>query len=376
MSLLKVHSEGVFLIGGLLAVFSPILHGEATTPASATETAAPLAPLYSSPTIWRLPLPESQSVPLVVPTYPEDTTYIELPDAVADWFGRGFSTEPKAQAGDFHLRIEIGSKRLGVVPLVNGARRTLHIVMADGRLLTLDLAPAAQRQFAWRALILDDRAKRAAAIEAAAVRERGRLTQPVTVGGVGGDRGMTDFSREDFAPESHYQRATARTMDGMLSLLRASVGLPAERVAMFARANPSLQIVSHPGQPVNYGTYDISLRTAIRDDITDTLGLVVAVTNLDRNNVLMFDPAGWLVRVGERVYRFDAPGSSVAFPGALKPGSSDMAYLVLARAPDGRATRLLPDNDFRVTATLLFSKPAVPVIGYDLAPQLTSSSTQ
>jgi hypothetical protein len=322
----------------------------------------------TSQTIWRLPLPTSQTTPLVIPTWPDDTTYIELPEVVQDWFGRGFALEPRSQAGDFHLRVEIGGKRVGLVPLVAGARRTLHLVMADGRFLTLDLAPAAERRFAWRAIVFEDKARIVAAVEAAAAKERERLNRPVAIG-IGGGDGWTSegLARETAPPESLYQRASARTMDGMLALLRASVGLSAERVALFSRANPSLHIVTHPGTPASFGAFDLSVRTAIRDDITDTLGLVVSVTNLERNHTLLFDPAAWTIRVGERVYRFDAPGALVAFPGALDPGESDLAFLILARAPDGHPHRLMPDNDFRVTARLVDRRPTVPVAGYDLS---------
>ena len=324
---------------------------------------------FPSATIWRLPLPEKQDVPLIVPTSPEDTTFIEVPVPVKDWMGRGFTLEPRSFAGDYHIRIEIGGRRIGVVPLVSGARRTLHLVLEDERLLTLDLAPAVGREFAWRAVMFYDQSKLRAAVETAARRERERMARPDVMSGEGilDDEGGSGLERDSMPPESRYQRPTTRSMDGMLSLLRASVGLSADRVALFSRANPSLQIAKHPGNPVNYGLYDIAVRMAIRDDITDTLGIAVALTNIDRNNTLLFDPEGWTVRVGERVYRFNAPGSKVMFPGPLEPGRSDMVYLVLGRSPDGTPTRLLPDNDFRVTARLMESTPAVPVQSIDLS---------
>lgn len=329
---------------------------------------------FPATTIWRIPLPTKQEVPLVIPTTPEDTTFIELPVPLADWMGRGFTLDPRLFVGDFHLRLVIGGTHIGVVPLAAGARRTLHLILEDNRLLTLDLAPAVSRDFAWRAVVFQDTDKMREAVENAAKRERERMARPAVVAGseavprddddVGG---MSVVRRDDAPPESRYQRPNARTMDGMISLLRASVGLSAERVSLFSKANPSLQFVKHPGVPVNYGLYDLSVRTAIRDDITDTLGIAVAVTNLDRNMKLLFDPAEWIVRVGERVYRLNAPGTQIMFPGTLNPGQSDMVYLVIGRAPDGVPTRLLPDNDFRVTAKLLDQTPALPVQSLDLS---------
>jgi hypothetical protein len=132
-----------------------------------------------------------------------------------------------------------------------------------------------------------------------------------------------------------------------------------------AATNPALSLKILDAAPESFGAFTVACRFALRDSTTDTLALCASVSN-QTGRRLLFDPASWVVRAGERVYPF----RTVDFSGELEPGASGTAFLVLARGPDGEATHLLPDNDFRLSVLLAGdanTRPVLrmPLVGFD-----------
>jgi hypothetical protein len=303
--------------------------------------------------MWRMPLPVNQTTPITVLTTPDEVTYIELPYPVVDWLGRGFAVNIDAAAADFHLRLRKGDRRVGITPLIKGANRLLHLVLSNDSTISLSFVPAVDRESACRAIYFYDSIAANKATADAVERERTIVVSPMV--------------KSSSPPESMYKASSSRAQEGLVNVLRLVVGLPEARVSQFAKANPALEIANHPGNRLPADGYDLAVRCVVRDSITDTIGLAVAVRNTTTGRNIVLDPAGWSIRVGQRVYPIGTgAGSSVVFPGMLAPGATSMAYLILARSVDGSVTRLLAENDFRVTATPVVSELAYPVIGTNL----------
>jgi len=284
---------------------------------------------------------EREERPYAIPCQPADTVEVDLPGPLEEWAGRGFTPDPERFAGDFAIEAARGRPRLFVTPVVSGARRILHVVLAPvrgrQRSLTLEFLPA-PAGLAWTKVVLADPAPAAAA----AVR---LLPTP---------------------PPAHYRAPSPESELGLLRTLRLFAAATAEQAAALAAANPALVLGVQDGRARPFDGFTLTPRFALRDATTGALGLGVSVANLtDRR--LLFDPARWVVRAGDRVY----PVATLDFAQEVEPGATVPAFLVLAHGPAGEPLRLLPDQPFEPSAALLGTASARPVqrlalAGWDL----------
>jgi len=287
------------------------------------------------PSIVRIALPSEsdERQPLVLPTEPENTIEVDFPWPLEDWAGRGFTPDAERFAGDFVIEAARGRARIFVTPVAAGAHRVLHVVLAEPggatRGVPIEFIPA-PAGLAWRKVVLG--APRAAgaprpSVSLSTLPPRTRLREP--------------------SPESEI---------GLLRTLRLMLNTTAEGAGDIAAANPSLALAVLGGVPRSFGDFTIACRFALRDSTTGTLGLCASVANQTPRR-LLFDPGSWVVRAGDRVY----PVRTVDFGGELEPWATGAVFLVLAIGPDGAPTRLLPDNDFRVSVLLAGSANPRPV---------------
>lgn len=286
--------------------------------------------------MFRVPLPTEQATPFTVPCSPEDSVLIVLPYAVTGWSGRGFSPQGVANteanagtAGDFtvfpgDLR---GYKQFTISALVDRSSRTMHIFMEGGKILSIECVVAPSRDMAFRGVtFIDTNATKQAVAEAVEVAR---------------DRANT-IERSEEPPVSRYQEPSPESQVGLKNFMKALLAMNEERAAKMVGANPALQLV-RLRDVTDSGDYKITMRFALRDEITDTLGLCVTVKN-ETHGRLIFDNASWILRSGDRVY----PVPTAEFVGELEPGASAAAFLVLARDAHGAPTRILPDGNYRV----------------------------
>lgn len=302
-------------------------------------------PLSGGVSIFHLAMPDRQDAPMLIPTTPEDATVVELPTAIDNWFGRGFTANPDSQAGDFVLVLRPGERRFSVTPLTKDAHRVLHLVTRN-QLLALEFIPAVTRMASYRGVIFHDQQAAATAVNKAADSERVRRTEVV---------------RARTPPRSSYREPSTATLDGLRRFMRLLLNLPEDMARRAVAANPALQLVQGNGEEQPYGDFSLVLRFALRDAVTDTLGLCVAVQNRTVRR-LVFDNQSWLLRAGGTVF----PVRTVDFPGMVEPEKTELALLILDRGPDGKPTRLMPDNEFRVSVQVAQSLSARPVTGIDL----------
>jgi hypothetical protein len=297
---------------------------------------SPAADPGPPPSIVRIVLPAEadERRPFAVPTDNDNTVEVDFPWPLEDWAGRGFTPDAEKFAGDFVIEAARGKTRLFVTPVAAGAHRVLHVVLAQPggptRSIPVEFIPA-PAGLAWSKVVFEGAAAAGAprpAVSLGAAPPRTRFREP--------------------SPES--QMGLVRTMRLMLNTTEAGA-------ADIAAANPALELKSLDGEPRSFGDFTIANRFALRDSATDTLGLCASVANHTARR-LLFDPGSWVVRAGERVY----PVRTVDFAGELEPGATGIAFLVLARGPDGAPTLLLPDNNFDISALLGGSVNPRPVI--------------
>jgi len=288
------------------------------------------------PSIVRIALPPEQDErrPFEVPTEPENTVEVDFPRPVEDWAGRGFTPDAEKFAGDFVIEATRGTARLFVTPVAAGARRVLHVVVAEpggrSRGIPIEFIPAPSG-LAWRKVIFAEGEPAAAPRPSVALDAR--------------------------APRTRLREASPESELGLLRTLRLMLNTTADGAADIAAANPALSLKSLDAAPRSFGDFTIANRFALRDATTDTLGLCASVAN-QTSRRLIFDPGSWIVRAGDRVY----PVPTVDFASELEPGATGTALLVLARGPGGEPTLLLPGNAFEVSVRLSGSVNPRPVL--------------
>jgi hypothetical protein len=285
-----------------------------------------------------LPAESEETNPIAVPTEPEDTVEVDLPSPLSDWAGRGFTPDPEKYAGDFVIEATRGDTRIFVTPVTVDAHRVLHAILApvDGpaRSVSLEFLPAPSGM-AWQRVVLES------ALRAA---PKGPLV-----------------SLDERAPRPRLRAPSPESEIGLIGALRLVLNTTEDSAREIAAANPALELASFSRPPRSFGDFTIVVRFALRDSTTGSIGICASVANQTARR-LLFDPATWVIRVGQRVY----PVGTVDFPNELEPGTTAPAFLVLARGPDGAATGLVADNDFLLSVILNGSVNPHPVVGMPL----------
>jgi hypothetical protein len=302
----------------------------ACRPAAASSDDAP-----PPPTIVRIELPaeSDERQPFTLPSETQNTLEIDFPWPVADWAGRGFTPDPERFAGDFVIEAARGGTRIFVTPVADQAHRVLHVVLAEPgggtRSVPIEFVPA-PAGLAWRKVVFGIRA-----------------TSPPS---------GRKYTLSALAPASRLRDPSPESEISLVRTMRLLAAAGPEDAPGIAAANPALGLAVLDGPPRSFGDFTIACRLALRDATTDSLGLLVIVSN-ETARRLIFDPAGWVVRAGNRAY----PVRTVDFSNEVEPGSAEAAFLVVARAPDGSPTLLLPDSALEVSAVLAGSANPRPV---------------
>ncbi len=290
--------------------------------------------------IVRVPLPPEQEEhrTVSVPTEPENTVELDFPWPVLEWAGRGFTPDPEKYAGDFVVEAPKGTARVFVTPVSPGAHRVLDLVFelpgGGTRGIPVEFVPA-PAGLAWRKAVFFDAAPKPDA--------------------------APRFTLRGEAPQALYRAPSPESLLGLVTTMRLMLNTTAAGARALASVNPALGLSELRTAPESFGDFVLTQRFAVRDATTDSLGICVGVENATARR-LVFDPSGWTLRAGDRVY----PVTTVDFPGELGPGADAAAILVIGRAPDGLPTRLLPENTFRISARLLASANPRPVLGIGL----------
>jgi hypothetical protein len=295
----------------------------------------PAAGTAPPPSIVRIALPAEadERRPVALPTEPGNTVEIDFPWPLEDWAGRGFTPDPEGFAGDFVIEATRGTPRIFVTPVASDAHRVLHVVLEQPggatRGVPIEFIPA-PAGLAWRKVVFGP--------GAAASDPRPAVLLSARPPGT---------NLREPGPDSEL---------GLIRTMRLMLNTTSDGARDIAEANPALALASLDGQPRSFGDFTILPRFAVRDSTTGALGLCASVANQTARR-LLFDPASWVVRAGDRVY----PIRTADFSNELGPDETGTAFLVLARGPDGEVPRLLPGNDFEISVILKASVNPRPV---------------
>jgi hypothetical protein len=336
----KLGGPAPFLLLGLLALHTVTIGAPSQAATAAKKEAAEVpAPLEQN--IFTVAYPEDQKTPFIVPCSADESVLIVVPFRITGWAGRGFLPQGDVQAasggdgntpsvaGDFELipgKLD-GYKEFAISALVDRSDRTLHILM-DDRILTLEFIVVPNEDQAFRRIKFVDTAIHATAVDEAVQAEHNRLIA---------------ITRSDDAPESLYTEPTAETQEGLRAFARALLAMNEDQAKAMIAANPAIQ-ASRLDKTEAFGDFTILQRYAIRDAVTDTLAVVVALRN-DTKMKLFFEPRSWVIRAGVMVY----PVPTSDFAGVLDPDQTSLVVLLLARDQSGRPTRLLPSSPLRIS---------------------------
>ena len=118
------------------------------------------------------------------------------------------------------------------------------------------------------------------------------------------------------------------------------------KVAVSTAEDPAakdiLQAVNDSGQ------YQLILLRAVRDPSLDAVGFIVLFRNASDQD-LVFDLRTLSARCGAALYTAQV----VDAPATLKPGEMKPGYFVTVGSADGRPGYLLPNNDWRLSVSLV-----------------------
>lgn len=314
--------------------------------------------------IWRVALPVTQTTPVLVPTHAEEMTFMELPFTISDWAGRGFAVDTEKEGADFHIRYFPNERRIGVTPLIVDAQRVLHLVLDDGspggRTLTLEFIPTT-RPNAWQSVIFIDaeaeRLKQERVAKAALDnKKRNQGARNITEDennptATENNEASLAIARENSRPASNYKASSKASQMGLARYIQMLYNLPEAKIPEVARLNPALQVVRYNYEANKFPKFNLTLRFAVRDAVTDSLGLAVVVSN-QTNKDIQLDDQAWTIRAGSQVYPVGSSHGLVVGESAIRARSTKLIILVLTRAPDGSLTRLLPDQKFSVATVI------------------------
>jgi hypothetical protein len=254
----------------------------------------PCAALAVPASIVSISLPEAiaQAHPVILLANPNDTLEVEFPWSLADWAGRGFTTDPDRFAGDFAIAASRGSGRLFLTPLSEKAHRTLHCVLAPPGGPTLSIALeilCAPPALSWHKVIflapqrqIDTGERLSGGTKAVA-----RRADPIEVLGT---------LRALYA-EGTGERPTSRTRGGLGYRDLGAV-------------------------PVDYGSFVVRPLFAVAGREGSTWGLCCLIESKSPRRIL-FDPLSWVVRSGTQVTRL----TTCDFDPELNPGQASVAFI-------------------------------------------------
>jgi hypothetical protein len=282
-----------------------------------------------------------------VPTHPNVTLFLQFPDVIADYTGRGFSDNPSEVAGDFYVRHLDGDSYLSVTPLTEDARRTLHVV-CSGKGYPIHLFPAPE-DAAWDKVIFSF-----ADVGVAPGPQKAKARNASRKGASSASNNP-GVERSSKAPSKKEKTLSSERALGMVDTLRMLSNLPERKARAMVASNSALSL-SIKEKRQNCGDYSITTHFVLRDGIYDALGFYITIENATKDE-LVFAPPSFTVRAGEHVYT----AATVDMDPVVKPRARAAAFVVVAGNGTGGENHLSVENDFRISLDAPARNNAAPV---------------
>ena len=149
---------------------------------------------------------------------------------------------------------------------------------------------------------------------------------------------------------------TPATLVGLLDKAKAYPALKASH----PEAVEQVDYVAYGEKPsvMDYNTYEVRLEEVFRFDPQDTLVFRIVLRN-NTDKEIRYQPQGFSLRVGERVYSQSISDAS----GVMPPKSDTPAYFAVTGTPSGGRNDVSAKNDFTILLSTMDdvgTKPALP----------------
>lgn len=296
-------------------------------------------------------------VPVFIPVHPRIATTITFPKPIGDPVGTGFvdaDTLEKAAAegkgisarGEYAITYLQGDSSFTVQPLPKSDLLNLNVPY-EGATIVLYFYVVDKPLAAVASLTFIEPGTRRASGKSA-----GPAFAPEPV--LEADR----IKRTEVLPAPTLIPATPARLDGFLRKLKvvhaARLGPELNDVAAAMNLKVAVSSAEDSGatdlsNPVNdAGLYQLILLRVVRDPALDAVGFVVLFRNTSAQE-LVFDLRSLSARCGAALYTAQV----IDAPAALKPGEVRAGYFAIVGSGDGRPGYLLPNNDWRLSLSLV-----------------------
>lgn len=308
------------------------------------------------------------SAPVFIPVHPRIATTITFPKPIGEPVGTGFidadalqkaaaEGKPIGARGEYAITYTQGESRFTVQPLPKSDLLNLNVPY-EGMTVVLYFYVVDKPLSAVASLTFFERGQKGSA---EVPTRAGSASAEVTSDGAAGAN--EHIHHVDTPPTSPFKVATPARLEGFLRKLRlvhaartgaelddlcAAMGL---KVAVSSVEDASATDIA---QPVNPGRgYELILLRVARDPSLDAVGFVVLFRNTS-DRELVFDLRTLSARCGAALYTAQV----VDAPAKLRPGEIKAGYFVIVGSGDGRPGYLLPNNDWRLSVSVVSASDA------------------
>lgn len=304
--------------------------------------------------VFTLQLHENEVIS--IPTNPSVTLFIQFPAVVTDYTGRGFSSDPQREAGDFYIRHVDGDSYLSIAPLTELAERTIHIV-CEGRGYPIHLFPA-NGEYSWDKVIFI----------------KPEPPKPVVTKERKSELEETSFSarRTLKAPRSNHlatEKLSAERLKGMIDVMRLLANLTEKKAKAVVATNPLLTLARFDRPPQDFGDFTVTQHFALRNEFYDAIGFAVSIENRG-GRPIGFVPDSFTVRASEHVYH----AIFTDFDPHVGGRDHVSAFFIIAGNGVGGFNDLSVDQEFSVSLDVRTKEEDRPVSTLDIPAPLGGSN--
>ncbi|MBV9391494.1 MAG: hypothetical protein JOY96_06330, partial [Verrucomicrobia bacterium] len=248
-------------------------------------------------------LPLNQNEPVIIRVGTRSITTLEFPTKIEALDGYGFGVSPAPEGPDlFQISFSKGTNFLSVKALHEGAEGNLSVIL-DSKVYSLLCRTVSDPSFA-------------------VIFQEGRGKVIVN-------------------PQEVLARNKEASPARILGFLDKVKGYPALKVS--APEMVQELAVSEPNSDSSVEGLEIKLRRVIRDDVIDSIGFELELTNKTTTQ-FFYDPEGFFVRVGDEVY----PQAVSDAGGIVPPGKKQAAFFIVSGNASGGRNDLAVTNKFEV----------------------------
>lgn len=295
-------------------------------------------------------------VPVFIPVHPRIATTVTFPKPIGEPVGTGFIETEQLQNAAAEGKA-IGGRGEYAITFVQGENSFTVQPLPKSELLNLNV-PYEGSTLVLFFYVVDKPLDAVASLTffAPGIQAGGASGTPTA--DTARERALSSIQKRDTRPSSGFKSATPARLEGFLRKLKlvhaAKAGAELEdvaaamnlKVAVSAAEDPTTKDIPHPVS--DSGLYQLVLLRAVRDPSLDAVGFVVLFHNASDKEVV-FDLSTLSARCGAALYTAQVADA----PASLNAGEVKAGYFAVVGSADGRPGYLLPNNDWRLSVSLV-----------------------